>query len=320
MNNFIQLVKNEQMKLYAQKATWIMLIVLGVLVIAFGALLKVDESFTGGDAPTGDNWKEELQEQNAQLTGETESGQAPEIKYPNYYDVEENQYRIDNDIKPVEYNVWSFVQENRGLVSVVSLLTIIVAAGITANEFRWGTIKLLLIRPISRAKILLSKYVSVLIFALTALVVLYVLSFLLGTVLFGFGDPSQAYVFSQGGEMQSAEIFSHTLKQYLLSSVNLLIMATFAFMISAVFRNSALAIGVAIFLMMAGNMIIVFLADKDWAKYILFANTDLTVYLEGTPMLEGLTAGFSIAVLAVYYIIFIVLAWTFFTKRDVAGA
>jgi len=324
LNNFIQLVRNEQMKLYSQIATWIMLIILGVLVIGFGVLMKVDNTMISGEGPTGENWKQELQQQNTQLKEEQQGPPGPgeereQIQYPAYTDIEMNQYRIQNDIKPSGYDVWDFLQTNRSLISIISLFTIIVAAGMIANEFKWGTIKLLLIRPISRTKILLSKYVSVLLFAGTMLLCLYALSFIVGAALFGIDSISQTYLFRQAGEIQEASIFQHTVSMYLLSSVNLLLMATFAFMISAVFRNSSLAIGVAIFLMMAGNSIVLFLMEREWAKYILFANTDLTMYLEGNPMFNEQTAGFSVAVLFVYYVIFVILAWVFFTKRDVAS-
>ncbi|REJ07443.1 ABC transporter permease [Halobacillus trueperi] len=318
MSNFFQLIKNEHMKLYNQKATWIMAILLVVSIVGIGALLKVDAAITGGEPPTGDNWKKELQKQNEQLMAAGE--QPPEIEYPAYTNVEMNQYRIENDLKPTAYNSWDFVRDNRTFVALVSLFTIIVAAGITANEFRWGTIKLLLIRPISRWKILLAKYVSVVMYALTMLLALYILSFLVGSLLFGMGSFSQTYVYTQAGEIKDAGIFSFTVSQYLLSFVELIMMATFAFMIASVFRNTSLAIGLAIFLMMAGSSIIVFFMEKEWAKYILFANTDLSQYMSGTPFVSGTSLGFSIAVLAVYYVLFMALAWGFFTKRDVAGA
>ncbi len=58
----------------------------------------------------------------------------------------------------------------------------------------------------------------------------------------------------------------------------------------------------------------------NWAKYILFANTDLSQYTgERKPIIEGMTLGFSVTMLIIYYIVFIGLAWTLFRKRDVAG-
>src|SRR5690625_7731056 len=93
--------------------------------------------------------------------------------------VEINNYYLEHDIQPSTYGAWQFVADNAGLLSIVSLLTIIVAAGIVANEFRWGTIKLLLIRPISRTKILASKYIAVLLFAFFTLLFVLVFSWII---------------------------------------------------------------------------------------------------------------------------------------------
>jgi len=61
------------------------------------------------------------------------------------------------------------------------------------------------------------------------------------------------------------------------------------------------------------------LTSFSWAKYFLFENTDLTVYLNGTPKIAGMTLSFSITVLIVHYIIFMAASWLVFTRRDVAS-
>src|SRR5699024_10739081 len=95
---------------------------------------------------------------------------------------------------------------------------------------------------------------------------------------------------------------------------------TLACLTYTVFSKSPTATDTMFFLIMETTSIVQFFTDKSWSKYILFANTDLTVYdsLLG-PVREEMTMGFSIVVLAVYWIVFIVAAWLFFTKRDVAG-
>jgi ABC-2 type transport system permease protein len=90
-------------------------------------------------------------------------------------------------------------------------------------------------------------------------------------------------------------------------------------MLSCLTRNSALAIGLSIFLMFVGVTLVQFLVafDYEWAKYIVFANMDLSVYFEGSPMIESMTLTFSIVVVAIYLLAFNVLSWLSFTKRDV---
>jgi ABC-2 type transport system permease protein len=100
----------------------------------------------------------------------------------------------------------------------------------------------------------------------------------------------------------------------------MLMLATMAFMISAVFRNSSLAIGLSLFLMFMGGQVTRLISMKfDWAKYSLFANTDLLQYFEGVPMVQGMTLGFSIMMIFIYFLFFQALAFYVFKKRDVAA-
>jgi len=317
LGNFINLIKNELTKIYIQKSTWIMYIILAFIIVGIGVMVNsVDDIKTEyGD----DTWREELQEENEQLTTEMEEdGFFISINTPV---IEKNNYYLENDIQPINYDAWQFVMENSMLLSLVSLLTIIVSAGIIANEFKWGTIKLLLIRPISRTKILVSKYTSVLLFALFTLLFVLVFSWIVGAILFGVEGMNPHFVMDKGEGLEYVPVIGEIISGYGYKLINLIMMATFAFMISSVFRNSTLALGTALFLMMAGNSIVTFFAERSWAKYILFANTDLSQYANGnTPWIEDMTLGFSVSVLIVYYAIFIILSWLFFTKRDVARA
>lgn len=317
MSNFLNLIWNEQIKLYAQKSTWVMFIAIFAIAVGGGLLTK----YMGTESDFkeyGNNWQAELQEENAQLTAEMENDEF--IQSINQPMIEENNYYLENDIKPVPYDGWEYVLENSFLSSLISLFTIVVAAGIISNEFKWGTIKLLLIRPISRTKILFSKYVSVLVFALTLLLFLLVTSWMTGAVLFGLNGLNPSLVQQQIEGFVQVGVLGEIVEAYGYSLVTLVMMATFAFMISAIFRSSGMAIGLAIFLMMAGNTIVVFFAQYDWAKYILFANTNLKQYMAGgMPINEDMTLTFSVVVLLVYFIVFLGAAWTAFTKRDIAG-
>lgn len=313
----MNLIWNEQIKLYAKKATWVMFAVLLLIALGGGLITK----FLGVESDFkeyGENWQAELQEENVELTAEMEKDEF--LQYSNPVIIDKNNYHLENDIKPQPYDGWEYVLDNSFLTSVISLFTIIIAAGIVSNEFKWGTIKLLLIRPISRTKILLSKYVSVLIFAFTLLIFLLVTSWIIGAILFGLNGLNPTVVQDTMSGYAENDVLGELAKSYGFSLVTLLMMATFAFMISAIFRSSGMAIGLAIFLMLAGNTIVVFLSKYEWAKYILFANTNLKQYTtDAEPLLPGMTMTFSIIVLVVYFVIFMVAAWTAFTKRDVAG-
>ncbi|GAA0311879.1 ABC-2 type transport system permease protein [Gracilibacillus halotolerans] len=317
MHNFIALLQNENMKLSQRISTWIMYAIL-LVIILFGAVIEFfSESVTTTEVD--DNWKEELRVETANLE---EMNEEDEYMYGMFTDeIAINNYHIENDIKPLPYDAWQFTMENAGLSSMISLFTIIIAAGIIASEYRLGTIKLLLIRPISRTKILLSKYVTVLLFSMIMLLFLFISSMIIGSLFFGLNGLNPTIVQMSVDGPKETSIFGEIFTQYGLNMINLVMMATFAFMISSLFRNSGMAIGTSIFLMFTGTTVVAMLSNYEWAKYILFANTNLNQYMgNGVPVIEGMTLGFSIAIIAIYYIIFLVVSWLAFTKRDVAGA
>lgn len=293
-----------------------MYIILAVIILGLGIIANIYGEFD--EAYEQENWREALQEENEVLTKEMEKEEFLQVINSSF--IETNNYYLENDIQPAGYGAWQYVMENEMLLSIVSLLTIIVAAGIVANEFRWGTIKLLLIRPISRTKILASKYAAVLCFSLFTLLFVLLFSWIVGAIFFGVEGLNPYIVLEKSTGLEYVSVIGEIVSGYGFQLVTLVMMATFAFMISSVFRNSALAIGTAIFLMLVGNQIVFFFMERSWAKYILFANTNLNQYTSGnTPLIEEMTLGFSVTVLIVYYAVFLLLSWLFFTKRDVAG-
>ncbi|MBS3681587.1 ABC transporter permease [Ornithinibacillus massiliensis] len=316
MVKFYRLVHNEVQKIYIQKSTWVMYILLALIVLV-GAIINLTTDLVVKDYDEN-NWREELQAENTELMEEIEEiGLLGDI---NTSLIEQNNYYLEHDIQPPGYGAWQYVLENVFLVSLISLFTIIVAAGILANEFKWGTIKLILIRPISRAKILLSKYVAVLLFAIYTLIFLVIFSVIVGALFFGIDGLNPYMVVEKASGLEYAPIIKEVAVGYGLKVVNLVMMATFAFMISSIFRSSGIAIGTAVFLMLAGNSIVLFFAEHSWSKYILFANTDLSQYLNGSePFIEGMSLTFSSIVLGIYFAIFIIASWLVFTKRDVAS-
>ncbi|MBM7660309.1 ABC-2 type transport system permease protein [Bacillus mesophilus] len=315
------LVINEWIKIFKRPGTFVMLGLVVLFIVGYAGFQKYEESRNVTDQQM--NWKQELETQiasNKQYL--QEDGQNnPNLKAFYERQIAIQKYQLQHDLAPVtENHVWTYVTDAQAAISFAGLFTIIIAAGIVASEFSWGTIKLLLVRPISRTKILLSKYITVMLFGLLLLVTIYLLSAIVGLLLFGLPTSDVPHLAYSNGEVVERNLAIHLIGQYLLSSIDILMIATMAFMISAVFRNSSLAIGLSLFLLFMGANVTFLLASRyEWAKYILFANTDLTIYTDGMPPVEGMTIGFSIIVLLVYFIIFHLLAFGVFKQRDVAA-
>ncbi|WP_050181282.1 ABC transporter permease [Domibacillus robiginosus] len=314
----VGLIQNEWIKLFKRPGTYVMAAVLLLFITAFAAFTKYETSKQAHET----NWKQEVQAETAlyQKQLAESAGITKEKKEFIEGQIAVNECRLAEN-KPVDTapNMWSFVESANDILQFAGLFIIVIAGGIVASEFSWGTVKLLLIRPISRSKVLLSKYATVVLFGLFLTMLAFLFSVVIGALLFGIEGESVHLAYN-GGQIVEQNILFYLLKLYGLNMLDLLMMATMAFMISAVFRNSSLAIGISLFLLFTGPNVTYLLSMRyDWAKYLLFANTDLTQFQTGDAMVEGMTIGFSLTMLALYFAFFQLLAFGVFQKRDVAA-
>jgi len=317
LRRMINLVRNENMKLAHSISTWIMMGILVAIIVTVGMLFK----FGNNQAPTSD-WKSDITIQNQAIKESINQPEMPKTQKDSLTkDLQTNEYRLKHDIQPIQNNsLWGFVEgASSSLIALISLFAIVMGGRIVANEFSGGTIKLLLIRPSKRWKILLSKYLAVIGYILLMLLVLFLVSFLLGGILFSFKGAGIPFLTNANGKITEVNMIVHIVQLYGLQCIGLLMMVTLAFMISTVFHTSAMAIGIGVFLLTVGNGITMVLSKYAWSKYILFANMDLNQYINGRPLVEGMTMKFSIIVLIGYFIIFNAISYIGFTKRDIVA-
>ncbi|MBS4212802.1 ABC transporter permease [Neobacillus rhizophilus] len=314
------LIVNEWIKIFKRPVTYVMIGLLVLGIIASGTLTKIYGDRNQQNQP---QWEQQVQQQITQDQKQMSELPPTAVTYKKNLErqIAINQYRLDHKIPPATENTgWTFIKDSTSLISFAGLFTIIVAAGIVASEFSWGTVKLLLIRPIKRYKILLSKYFTVILFGLLMLAILFGGAAIFGFAVFGTGDGGSVHLAYSNGHVVEQNMLLYLIKTYFLSSIDVIMITTMAFMISAVFRNSSLAVGLSIFLLLMGGQITTLIASRyEWAKYSLFANTNLTQYFDGVPLVEGMTVGFSIIMLLIYFFIFQLLAFGVFTKRDVTA-
>ena len=312
----IGLIKNELMKIFSKKSSWIYIAILVIGVVG-GATI-----YQNVFGETNENWKSEAQAEIAEL--EALLAEAPEEEKEMYQlQIDEKQQFVDANINPTEKVSWHFMNDVViGMTFFITLFTVIVCSANVSAEFSDGTIKQLLIRPHRRWSILLSKYVSVLLYSLVMLSVLLLAGYIVGVLFFGAGDFNmKSIVYTLDGQKEVAigtQFFTSIL--YFLPS--LLMVMTISFMLSTLFKSQALAVGIGIAVLFFSSVlggIIVFLAEKfTWVKYLIFPHLDLTVYALQDTILQDVTIAVSLTILLVYYVIFMALTFLFFQKRDVS--
>ncbi|MBS7530601.1 ABC transporter permease subunit [Hazenella sp. IB182353] len=313
MVSFIKLIHNENIKIFKRLGT---LVMIGVLILFVGIHTFASES---NDDP---NWQKALQQENLSAQKALAGNKlSPQEKSQIEETVQMNQYRLSNDIQPLlmhEYLLSALVM----LVYLITLFAIIHAGTSVAGEFNDGTIKFLLIRPHSRIKILLAKYMSLLMFVGIMVMIVAFTLLILGGFKYGFEGLVEPSIYWEQNQMVTQTFLLQWIQQIVLVLVSPLAMMTLAFMISTIFRSSSLAIGLGIFSYFVGGILVSQLASRghDWTKYLLFANTDLTIYFSNMkPLVEGMTFSFSLVVVSIYLTTFLLSAFITFSKRDIAS-
>lgn len=303
-------VRNEWMKLWSQKGTWVMLILLAAVIIGYGTIEKVYDTKNN----TSETWRENVQE-NLNLykswAEEGDEGLDEEIL--------KMEYQLENDISSGFVTTFSdMVGFGSAMLTLATIFAVVVAAGIVSTEFGTGTIKMLLTRPVKRWKILLSKLVTVILYGFTLFAVGLALSALVGLILYGTSTSVELQVVD--GVVKEMSPWSYIFEEMLLSFGDFFLSIIFAFLIGSLFKSSSLAVSVTLITMLAGSIIVGLLSRFSFTKYVWLAHSDLTQHMDGrAPVIEGTTLGFSIGVLIVYAIIFLAITFIPFEKRDVTA-
>lgn len=179
-------------------------------------------------------------------------------------------------------------------ISFIIYFAIVLSALIVANEFSSGSARLLFIRPHKRNKILISKYVAVIILVTALNVVNIILSFLFTVMFNGVGDIFASELIITGGVVKKSWMIWQLLKTVILSNFRLVFLVTFTFMLSTLFKKGALGIvsGIVVdVILTAISNITLYATDKDAVKFTPFPY--YTSEMFATSKTEGLLLGYS---------------------------
>lgn len=242
--------------------------------------------------------------------------------------IQQNQYYLDNNINPITPSAAKFAVKlmEQSVFVLLPLLIIILAGDSVCGEFSAKTIKVLLTRAVPRWKILLSKYLALLILFSMVILEMALLSLLVSGFFFnnwGFYEPIATGFNSSSGTLDVSNVIKVTQLQYLILVYSLgwfvsAIVGTISFMVSVLVRNTATSIGIMMATLVGGGFLQLFLADWPIIKYFFVINLNLPQYLTGsyTPI-SGMSLTFSTLVLLTWGIGALIVSFVVFTKQDV---
>ncbi len=214
-------------------------------------------------------------------------------------------------------------QNSIGTYIAIIVMVVVIVAGVSiSEEFNKGTVKLLLVRPYSRTKILISKLIAVFITMLVTTVAILLLQFIIGGIVYGFGTYMMNVVqfdFTTNSII-TLNIFAYLGLIFICKLPIFILIGTLAFALSTLFLNSPLAVALPILGYMGSDVInMIAISYKwDWVKYFVTPNWDLSQYLfGGTPMFSGISIEFSITICAIYFVIMLAASIISFKKRNI---
>lgn len=236
----------------------------------------------------------------------------------------ESKYIIETGIDVNKTDSLKYILQNfYSQFGIFLIVVIIMIAGtIVSEEFSKGTIKLLLVKPYTRNKILASKFITTLIIIAFVIVTTIIMQILAGGILFGFDSlslPVIAYNFNTN-VLQEINIFAYLGLQTLTQLPMIILLATLAFAISTIFSNSAIAITISLLGYMSSAIInqLIMGYNISFMKYFVTMNWDLSQYLFGSlPYMQGMNILTSVITCIIYLVIMLIPTFIIFKKRNI---
>lgn len=266
--------------------------------------------------------------------------------------ISKDQYYLNNNINPYdqsENTVFSAFLDTKAFIEMIIVFMIIavVTGDIVSSEYSPATIKMLLAKPVSRFKILLSKFIAIFAANVFLIIIPQILLFIVLGIKDGFPNMSSPVgvgtiyqydkaVIAQNNQVGlspivgSTQIVSYAKYFMYVTGMDLLFIATcvsMCFLISVLIKNSGIAIGssvgIGLVMSIVGIMALQGALPDALEKIspyfpMTYASSDMLVYglLAKRINNPSITIGMGVGVFIIYTLICFAISSLVFTKRD----
>ena len=136
------------------------------------------------------------------------------------------------------------------ITNILPIFMIVSLADMITGEYADGTLKLPLLHPISRVKLLTAKVIAITLVLICLLVFSLVTSYVMGTLIFGWGDyfsyQEADQLISEATTFSTLEGIFVTLSSYSLSVIPLIAFGMFIVFLTLIFNSSGVVTGISI--------------------------------------------------------------------------
>lgn len=299
------------------------------------------------DGTVEDNWKENLDKQIEDLKQQLNDETMPSrYKASIQSQLDELNYYKDNNLKPIDswdvkgFNFMKTVMSALGMIFLAVGIALFMS-DMVSGEFTPATMKFLLIQPVSRGKVLLSKFIAVVISSVTLILSIEIIAFLLVGLFRGFGYSGIPTMFGAKYEFDMSQmqdgvqplvqvvgtgehipLWNFTIRTFLMQTLFIVACCAFVFLISSLVKTSMISMAVTTSVTVLVQILTEILSPmKKIAQFLFISYGNAASVLDGSIALQynnpNITIGFSIAVLLISTIVFYIISHLTFTKRDI---
>lgn len=230
----------------------------------------------------------------------------------------ENKQNI-NKQNTLNYQLRTILDDYELFIIIIILISGSILIG---EEFNKGTIKLLLIKPYKRSKILLSKYLTSLSLTILTIIFLIILELIIGGILLGFDTlsiPVVVYNFNSS-KVELINVFIYMIIRILTKLPMLIIIQTISFTLGIIINNTIGAFSITILLYtfseVINNLIINY--KLKFMSLFITMNWNFKDYLfGGLSNFEYINLKKSILIYLIYVIILLGSMFIGFAKKNI---
>lgn len=239
-------------------------------------------------------------------------------------DLNINKYIIENKVNidkqnTLNYQLRTIVDDYELFVIIVIL---IVSSILIGEEFSRGTIKLLLVKPYSRIKILLVKYITCLIIIFLTISFLVALQLIIGGILFGVDSINLGMIVYDfnAEKVIKVNIFLYMIIRILAKLPMLIIILDLSFLFGIVLNNIIGSFSIVMIIYTFSEVInnIIITYNLEFMKFFITLNWNFQDYLfGGMSIYKYLDLKKSMLIFIIYDIILLGIMFVSFKRKNI---
>lgn len=241
-------------------------------------------------------------------------------------------YRLDNNISKDYYKTswWFFYDSSfNWVIRFIILITVIVGVFNLTMEFDKKTIRFWAVSPYKRHKILTSKYLATFIYSFMLLAIVFIFGFLSGVIIYGLNSGAAFNVLYGISGPYVMKISTYSIIVVLLKLIEIIFTVSLVFMISMLLKSITFSTIISIITIFIIAPIVLYAGKlNSLYNYLPFNHLDFRKFLDfGTVLpevnndfssvvIQGFTPIVASAIVLIYVILFTIITYTIFCKKD----